>query len=145
MRGERSRKTYICRSAPDPINVVMNEGPGLMIKEVPPDFDVIILTIIKVMIRYFCSKEMLYCCKLWIVSICKLWIDSIYKLWIILQSSASYYPNTFLEVHVCKYCAASMLVISSTNISARNILQVYFYKNSLFKSTLNVFYVIQVI
>ena len=66
-----------------PINVVMNEGPGLIFKEVPPDFDVMLLTIIKKVTRYrsFYSKEMLHCCKLWMVSI--------FKLWIILQSSAS--------------------------------------------------------
>ena len=104
-----------------PINVVMNEGPGLMFKEVPPDFEVqhmevfMLLTIIKKVTRYrsFVSKEMLYCCKLWIVSICKLWIVSIYKLWIV---SSTYFCKLLskydLEVHVCKYFCKIRWIIS---------------------------------
>ena len=107
--------------------MVMNEGPGLMIKEVPPDFEVqhmkgvMLLIIIKKVTRYrsFVSKEILYCCKLWIVSICKLWIDSIYKLWIILQSQqvlSKQVWNICLQVYV-----ASVKIFLSANIYAKVI------------------------
>ena len=68
-----------------PINVVVNEGPGLIFKEVPPDFDVIILTIIKVMIRCFCFQGNALLQQVMDCSSYKLWIVSSTFLQVIIQ------------------------------------------------------------